>query len=299
MSKLLIQEPPLQVLPSLAVKIGLEEAIAAQQIHYMLNAKYKVVEREGDLWVEMSYTEWQKVFPFWSTQKIGRVFRSLEEQGIVESQQFRVGDWDMRKAYRLNYAAIEALENQEPEPKEKQPESDEPDGTEKTIVQTWTHERSNLNNLNNELNRESFNRDSYGANAPKNTLSKGDKNNAEKPKRKKKDSNTNLSEGWPSEVTDYAVEFMRLFGRGPASKSEKSFWIGEFLKWSRMGARVGDIALAFKRADDDKLSVKSPASIGYALEDLRRKKQKSTAEIVEIDGKKYKIMPDGTRVLIA
>ena len=34
MSKLLINEHPLQVLPSLATKIGLNEAIVLQQIHY-------------------------------------------------------------------------------------------------------------------------------------------------------------------------------------------------------------------------------------------------------------------------
>ena len=38
-SKLLIDEPPLQVLPSLALKIGLNEAIILQQVHYWLNPK--------------------------------------------------------------------------------------------------------------------------------------------------------------------------------------------------------------------------------------------------------------------
>ena len=37
MSNLLTQEPPLQVLPSLAVAIGLNEAIVLQQVHYLLN----------------------------------------------------------------------------------------------------------------------------------------------------------------------------------------------------------------------------------------------------------------------
>ena len=36
MSRLLIDEPPLQVLPSLAREIGLNEAIMLQQIHYWL-----------------------------------------------------------------------------------------------------------------------------------------------------------------------------------------------------------------------------------------------------------------------
>ena len=36
MSKLLINEQPLQVLPSLAEAIGLNQAIALQQVHYWL-----------------------------------------------------------------------------------------------------------------------------------------------------------------------------------------------------------------------------------------------------------------------
>ena len=38
MSKLLIDENPLVLLPSLAVKIGLNQAIVIQQIHYWLQA---------------------------------------------------------------------------------------------------------------------------------------------------------------------------------------------------------------------------------------------------------------------
>ena len=38
MSRLLINENPLQVLPTLAVKIGLNEAMILQQMHYWLNA---------------------------------------------------------------------------------------------------------------------------------------------------------------------------------------------------------------------------------------------------------------------
>ncbi len=38
-SSLLIEESPLQVLPSLAKAIGLNEAIFAQQLHYWLRGK--------------------------------------------------------------------------------------------------------------------------------------------------------------------------------------------------------------------------------------------------------------------
>lgn len=47
MSKLLIEEPPLQVLPSLAVTIGLNEAIIIQQIHYWLRDSRNGIEHEG------------------------------------------------------------------------------------------------------------------------------------------------------------------------------------------------------------------------------------------------------------
>ena len=36
MSRLLIKESPVMIIPSLAVKIGLNEAVVLQQIHYWL-----------------------------------------------------------------------------------------------------------------------------------------------------------------------------------------------------------------------------------------------------------------------
>lgn len=39
-AQLLINEPPLQVLPTLAKTIGLNEAIVLQQVHYWLNPKF-------------------------------------------------------------------------------------------------------------------------------------------------------------------------------------------------------------------------------------------------------------------
>ena len=64
MSRLLIHESPLQVLPSLAVKIGLNEAIILQQLHYWLNPDHNKNIREGSHWVYNSYEQWQKQFPF-------------------------------------------------------------------------------------------------------------------------------------------------------------------------------------------------------------------------------------------
>ena len=60
---LLISEPPLQVLPSLAKKIGLNEAIVLQQLHYWLDPKRNKNLHENLHWVYNTYEQWQKQFP--------------------------------------------------------------------------------------------------------------------------------------------------------------------------------------------------------------------------------------------
>ncbi len=68
MSSLLIQEVPLMVLPTLATKIGLNEAMFLQQLHYWIDrSKY---EMEGHRWIYNTIEDWCKQFPFWSRQKL-------------------------------------------------------------------------------------------------------------------------------------------------------------------------------------------------------------------------------------
>ena len=50
MSKLLIEDRPLMVLPRLAVAIGLHEAVFLQQLHYWLRSS-KTLEADGHKWV--------------------------------------------------------------------------------------------------------------------------------------------------------------------------------------------------------------------------------------------------------
>ena len=60
MSKLLIADVPLVVLPKLAEKIGLNEAIFLQQLHYRLeHAKYEI---DGHRWVYNTVSDWSKQF---------------------------------------------------------------------------------------------------------------------------------------------------------------------------------------------------------------------------------------------
>ncbi|MBN8656119.1 MAG: PadR family transcriptional regulator [Anaerolineae bacterium] len=113
-SNLLINEPPLLILPSLAKVIGLNESLVLQQLHYWLQNSKVGVTRNGIKWVYNTYGDWQsESFPFWSLSTIERTFRSLEKRGLVISEQLDAKKHDQRKYYRINYAALETLETPE------------------------------------------------------------------------------------------------------------------------------------------------------------------------------------------
>ncbi len=92
MSRLLINEPPLQVLPSLAKEIGLNEAIMLQQMHYWLLKSAN--EFTGVKWFYKTLEEWQTEFPFWSAMTIRRTLGSLEKQKIIKIGNFNKNKFD-------------------------------------------------------------------------------------------------------------------------------------------------------------------------------------------------------------
>lgn len=111
MSRLLINENPLQVLPSLACAIGLNEAVVLQQIHYWMNSSRHVYD--GRRWVYNSVPNWQKQFPFWSESTVKRALLSLEKQGMVISANYNRDPRDQSKWYSINYGALDVLEQQQ------------------------------------------------------------------------------------------------------------------------------------------------------------------------------------------
>lgn len=120
---LLIEEPPLQVLPSLAKSIGLNEAIILQQIHYWLRKSNNV--KDGYKWIYNSMTNWQKQFSFWSLPTVKRVFRSLEKQGLLITANYNKAGFDKTKWYRINYEKLQHM-------------SQRSDQNDPTMVSSWT-----------------------------------------------------------------------------------------------------------------------------------------------------------------
>jgi len=106
--KLLIQESPLVILPTLARTIGLNEAIILQQIHYWLQKSKNV--REGQTWVYKSVREWQTEFPFWSTNTIERTLKKLEQQQLIMVGNYNKYKSDRTKWYTIQYENIAELE---------------------------------------------------------------------------------------------------------------------------------------------------------------------------------------------
>ena len=99
---LLIAEPPLQVLPSLAKAIGLNEAIVLQQIQYWIALEQGIV-KDGRRWVYNTVEEWRKQFPFWSTDTIQRTLQSLRDKNLVDAQKLSSDKWKHTLYYSINY----------------------------------------------------------------------------------------------------------------------------------------------------------------------------------------------------
>ena len=108
MSKLLINEQPLQVLPSLANIIGLNEAIVLQQLHFFLRiSRNKAGDRS---WVYNTINDWQAEFSFWSVKTVQRTIENLEKSGLVVStDKFNKMKMDKTKWYTIDYQKLNEI----------------------------------------------------------------------------------------------------------------------------------------------------------------------------------------------
>lgn len=106
-SRLLVNESPLVLLPSLAVAFGLNEAIVLQQLQYWLSNSKAGIEHEGRKWIHNTLEEWREQLPFWSVDTIKRTLKNLRDKGLIECATLSENKWDKTLYYTLNYALIE------------------------------------------------------------------------------------------------------------------------------------------------------------------------------------------------
>ncbi|MCM3411253.1 DnaD domain-containing protein [Metabacillus litoralis] len=106
-SKLLLDEKPLLIIPSLAKQVGLNESIVLQQIHYWLQiSEHKY---EGYKWIYNTYDEWVEQFSWWSKATIRRIITKLEYEGILVTGNFNKMKIDKTKWYRIDYEKLEGM----------------------------------------------------------------------------------------------------------------------------------------------------------------------------------------------
>lgn len=81
---LLMPSRPIVINPDLAYSIGLNEAIALQQVNYWLQETNSGLERDGVRWIYNTTEQWLEQFPFWSESTLKRTFTRLKSLACLK-----------------------------------------------------------------------------------------------------------------------------------------------------------------------------------------------------------------------
>lgn len=106
----LIEESPRMLMPSLAMMVGINEALVLQQVHFLCTQPQSgVVDADGNKWIWNTYETWKEVyFPFWGVRTIQDLFLSLEKKGLLLTTTRLLDKWDNTKFYRVDVEAVRA-----------------------------------------------------------------------------------------------------------------------------------------------------------------------------------------------
>ncbi|WP_340615184.1 conserved phage C-terminal domain-containing protein [Xenorhabdus thailandensis] len=103
MNLLLLKSRPLVVIPELAMRLGLNEAIILQQIQYWLTETSSGIEVNGCRWIYNTVEKWQAQFPFFSESTIKRALSNLKKLGVLRIEQINKSSHDRTNYYAINY----------------------------------------------------------------------------------------------------------------------------------------------------------------------------------------------------
>src|SRR6056297_2909642 len=87
----------------IATRFGVDEAILIHNLVFWIikNEANNNNLHDGHYWTYNSSTALQRLFPFWSAQKIGRLLRKLEDEGIIISSNYNKVAYDRTKWYTV------------------------------------------------------------------------------------------------------------------------------------------------------------------------------------------------------
>ncbi|WP_163836664.1 hypothetical protein [Spartinivicinus ruber] len=122
-NSLLIGNIPVVVSQELAVKIGLDEAIFLNKLHYLLTPKENFINHRlhkygGKYWVYHTVEELiENIFPYWCASKIERLLNKLRKLKLIKTDHLHFSVLGIRGVrtlwYTINYEAVACLENEQ------------------------------------------------------------------------------------------------------------------------------------------------------------------------------------------
>lgn len=95
--------------PALAAKIGLNEAIALQQINYWITRDGGGVIHDDRKWIYNTLPQWRAQLPFMSETTIKRTMQSLKDLLLIEIEQLSENNRDRTNYYTINHAEVERI----------------------------------------------------------------------------------------------------------------------------------------------------------------------------------------------
>lgn len=100
-SPYLINENPMNVLPSLAVTFGINQAIVLQQFQYWLSRSNHI--QDGRKWIYNTYDDWQIQFPWLTTRTLKNIVKKLVDQGVLILANYNKLSFDRTNWYSIDY----------------------------------------------------------------------------------------------------------------------------------------------------------------------------------------------------
>jgi hypothetical protein len=91
-----------------AIKYGVEKAILLQHIRFwcVQNEGKKDSLHDGRVWMYQSVEDMHKHYPYWSTHKLHRMLKSMEDEGLILSGNYNKIGYDRTKWYSINLHSV-------------------------------------------------------------------------------------------------------------------------------------------------------------------------------------------------
>ena len=121
-----------------AHKYGVEKAILLQHIRFwcVQNKGKDTHEHDGLVYMYQSAQDMHKHYPYWSRQKISRLLRDMEAEGIIKSGNFNKFAYDQTKWYTINIECSK-LNNRSSESEQPIPDTNTDTKTDNLFDDCW------------------------------------------------------------------------------------------------------------------------------------------------------------------